>query len=93
MTLESGYLVVFTPGNAGWVTVLKKYLSGDLFVPIQGDVNAVPGVVSPLLISEVFLQVSLFLPSHGSSPASLASWNNLFISGKFVVKLKERPFT
>ena len=70
--------------------MLTKYVSGDLFIPIQGDVNAVFGV-SPPSISEVFLQCLICLPSYGFSPASLASCNRLLISTKFVSNLKKEP--
>ena len=57
MNVESEYLVAFTPGNGGWVTVLTKYVPGDLFVPIQGDVNVVSGGVSPSSVSPAFSSV------------------------------------
>ncbi len=55
--VELGYLF------AVWVAVLTKQVSGYLFVSIQGEVNAVPGVVSPSSVSHVFLQCLLDLPS------------------------------
>lgn len=57
MKAESGSLFVFTPGNAVWVTVLTKQVSGDLFVSIQGDVNVVPDVVSPSSVSHALSPV------------------------------------
>ena len=61
-----------------------KQVSGDLYVSIQGDMNVVPGVVSPLSVSLVFVQCLLCLPSYDTSPGSLASWKKLFISWNFV---------
>lgn len=75
----SGYPFVFTPGKAVWVTVLTKPVSEDLSVSSQGDVNVVPGDVSPSSVSHVFLQCLLCLPSNRISPTSLASWKELFM--------------
>lgn len=64
MKVELGYLKAFNPGgNAVRVTVLANQVLGDLFVFSQGDVNVVPGVVSPSSVSLAFLQCLLFLPS------------------------------
>lgn len=79
MKVESGYLYAFILGNAVWVTVLTKKVSGDLFVPIQGDVNVVPGVVSPSSVSHDFSSVySVYLRMEFLPPRLLPGRNCSF---------------
>ena len=84
MMVDSGCVFAFPSGNAVWGAVLMKQLSGRMFIFIQGDVNAVPGVVVPSSISHVFLQCLLRSPSYGIPATSLASSKKLLIPVKIV---------